>query len=107
MLYGVKDRAGGLILWRQAAVHIVVVAGEFERQRIGVAAHDGGLSRGELARGLRQAGLCGLARSYERGAFGGEGDFKLARARHGAHAPGDGALERLLRGFALAGRLTI
>jgi hypothetical protein len=88
-------------------MHVVVVAGKFERQRIGVAAYDRRLASAELARWLRQASLGGLARSNQRGAFGRKRDFKLARARHGAHAPGDGALERLLRGFALAGGLTV
>ena len=61
LLDGLEDRAGGLRLGQQAAVGGGIVAGEPQRHGIGVAAHDGGLARAELAGGLGQARLGGLA----------------------------------------------
>ena len=80
----------------QAAVHGGIVAGELERDGIGVAAHDRGLALAELARRLRQPHL--VARDQAR-AFGGEGDLQLAVARDGAQAAAERALERLGGGF--------
>ena len=77
-----------------------IVAGELQRDRVGMAAHDRGLLAGQLARRLRQPRLA----ADQAGPLGGEGDFELGLAGDGAQAAGDRALERLGRGF-LGGRL--
>ena len=64
----------------QAAVYGGIVAGELERDGIGVAAHDRGLAFAELARRLRQPNL--VARDAR--TFGGEGDLQLAVTRDSA-----------------------
>ena len=94
----------------QAAMHRRIVAGQPQRDRIGVAAHDRRFRAGELARRLGQADLA----AHQAGALGGEGDFQLRLARDGAQAAGDRALERLGRrvlrrrfGFAVGGHAQI
>ena len=81
-------------------MHAGVVAGELQRDRIGVAAHDRGVLRVELARRLGQARLA----AGDAGPLGREGDFELGLARDRAQAAGDRALERLGRRF-LGGRV--
>jgi hypothetical protein len=63
-------------------VHLGIVTGELERDRIGVAAHDRRIPLGHLARGLRQPRL---ARG-EAGALGREGHVQLRRFRDRAQA---------------------
>ena len=75
----------------QAAMQGVVVAGEPQRDRIGIAAHDRRLVLAELARRLRQPHLA----AHQAGPFGGEIDLQLRLARQRAHAAGHRALERL------------
>ena len=79
----------------QLAMHFRIVAGEFQRDRIGVAAHDRGIAPRHLARRLRQPRLA----RRQAGALGGERHFQLRLARDRAQAAGDRALERLGRGF--------
>ena len=70
----------------QLAMHFRIVAGEFQRDGIGVAAHDGGIAPRHLARRLRQPRLAGR----KAGAFGGEGHFELrrfSRSRAGRTSP--------------------
>jgi len=75
-------------------MHHRVVAGELERDRVGVAAHDRGIRTAELSRRLRQARLA----ADDSGAFRGEGDFELWLAGDRAQASRDRALEWLGRG---------
>jgi len=72
-----------------------VVTGEFERDGVGMAAHDRGIRSGELPRRLRQARLA----ADDAGALRGEGDLELGFARDRAQAPVDRALERFGRGI--------
>ena len=83
----------------QLAVHFRIVAGELQRDRIGVAAHDGGIAPGHLARRLRQPRLA----RRQAGALGGERHFKLRRFRDRAQAGRHRALERLGRRFLRSG----
>ncbi len=83
----------------QLAMHLGIVTGELERDRVRVSAHDRRIAPRHLARRLRQPRL---ARREPR-PFGGERDFELGRARDGAQAGGDRALERLGRRFLGAG----
>ena len=99
LLDGLEDRAGRLGLRQEAAVGGGIVAGEFQRHGIGMAAHDGGLARAELAGRLGQARLGALAVADDAGLVGRVGDFEAGRAGHGAHAGGDRPLEGLLRGL--------
>jgi hypothetical protein len=78
----------------ELAMHERVMAGELERDRVGVPAHDRGIRAAELSRRLGQARLA----ADDPGAFRGEGDFELRLARDRAQAPRDRALERLGRG---------
>ena len=107
LLDGVEHGAGGLVLRGELAVHARVVTGELEGERIRMAAHDGGFPGRQLAGGLGQARLRAFARADEAGPLGGVGDFEFLQARQGAHAAGDCALERLLRGFGFRAGLTI
>ena len=104
---GFEDAARSRALRRDAAVDLVVVTRKPQRQRIGMPAHDRGLARIQFARRLGQARLGAFARADHGGAIGGEGHLKTGRARHRAHAGGDRALERFLRGFLGRGRLTV
>ncbi len=78
-----------------AAMDRRIVAGEPQRDRIRVAAHDRGFRFGQLARRLRQPRLA----AGEAGPLGRKRDFEIGLARNGAHAAGDRALERLGRRF--------
>ena len=82
-------------------MQVCVMQGQFQRHRIAVAAHDRRLAGIKLARRFRQARLGGLARTNQHRLFGGIGHFQFRHAGHGAHAGGNGALERLLRRFSL------
>ena len=66
-----------------SAMHGGIVAGEAQRDRIGMAAHDRGLRLAELARRLRQARLA----AHQARPLGGEGNFKLWLARERAQQP--------------------
>ena len=79
----------------QLAVHHRVVAGELERDRVGVAAHDRGIAPGELSRRLGQARFA----ADDAGALGREGDLELGLAGDRAQASRDRPLERLGRRF--------
>lgn len=79
----------------QLAVNLGIVAGEFQRDRIGVAAHDRRIPPGHLARRLRQPRL---ARRQTR-PFGGERHFELRLFRDRAQARRHRALERFGRRF--------
>ena len=81
------------------------MAGELERHRIGMAAQDRGILAGELARRLGQAHARRAVLPATSGFSGRIGDIELRHMRHRPHAAGDGALERLLRCFDLAGGL--
>jgi hypothetical protein len=77
------------------AMHQRIVAGQLERDRIGVTAHDRGIRSTELSRGLGQARLSG----HDTRAFGGECHAEVGLAGDGAQAPCDRAFEWLGRGF--------
>ncbi len=95
LLDRVEHRARLLAAGHELAMHIGVVTGELERDRVGMPAHDRGFAGAELARRLRQSRLAADdARALRR-----ERDFQLRLARDGAQAAGDRALERLGRGF--------
>ena len=95
LLDRLEHRARLLAARQQAAVNGVVVAGHAQRDRVGMAAHDRGIGRRELARRLRQPRLA----ARHAGPFGRERDLKLGLARDRAQAAGHRALERLGRGF--------
>ncbi len=83
------------IAGHQLAVQLRIVTGELERDGIGVAAHDGGIALGHLARGLGQPRLAGRkARPLGR-----EADLELGRLRDRLEAGRHRALERLGRSF--------
>ena len=83
------------IAGHQLAVHLRIVAGELQRDRIGVPAHDGSILPRHLARRFRQS--C-LARRQSR-PFSGETDLELRLFCNRAQARRDRALERLGRRF--------
>ena len=95
LLDRLEHRARLLAARHQLAMHRRIVAGELERDRIGMAAHDRGLGPGELARRLRQPRLA----ADHAGPLGRERHLELGLARDRAQAAGDRALERLGRGF--------
>ena len=95
LLYRFEHRPRLLADRQQTAVDGVVVAGHAQRDRVGMAAHDRGFRRGELARRLGQSRLA----ADHAGPLGGERDLELRLARDRAQAAGDGALERLGRRF--------
>ncbi len=99
LLHRLEHAAGLRISRHQLAMHFRIVTGELERDRIGVAAHDGRVPLGHLARRLRQPRL---ARREAR-PFGGERYFEFGRFRDRAQAGGDRALERLGRRFLRSG----
>ena len=83
----------------QLAVNFRIVAGELQRDRIGVAAHDRGIAPGHLARRLRQPRL---ARRKAR-PLGGKRHLKFRLFRYRAQAARHRALERLGRRFLRSG----
>ena len=93
LLDRLEHRARLLAAGHEFAMHGRVVAGEPQRDRIGVAAHDGRLALIEPARRLRQPRLA----AGQPGALGGEGDLEIALAGDRAQADADRALERLGR----------
>ena len=107
LLNRIEDRAGLLPLGHEALVHICVMAGHAQGHGIRMAAHDGRLARGELARGLGQARLGAITRAREGGSLGGEGHLEVAVLGHGPQAARHGPFERLLRGFGLLRRLAV
>ena len=95
LLDRLEHRARLLAARQQPAMHAGSWQASSQRDRVGMAAHDRGLVRVELARRLGQPRLA----ARQAGPLGGEGDFELRLARDGAHAAGDRALERLGRRF--------
>ena len=90
-----EHRARLLTARHLAAVHRRVMAGELQRNRVRMPAHDRGVLRVELARRLGQPRLA----AGDAGALRRVGDLKVRLARDRAHAAGDRALERLGRGL--------
>ena len=83
LLDRVEHRARLLSAGHPLAMHAGIVTGELERDRVGMAAHDRGLGRGQLAWRLRQPNLA----ADKARPLGGEGDIKLvlaARSRAGS-----------------------
>ena len=99
LLDRVEHRARLLAAGHELAVHVGIVTGELERDRVGMAAHDRGFLARELARRLRQPRLA----ADHAGTLGGVGDLQLGLARDRAQAAGHRALERLGRRFPDAG----
>ena len=93
LLDRLEHRARLLAARHQAAMHVRIMAGELERDRIGVTAHDRRLDGVELARRLGQPCLA----AGETGPLGSVADFELGLARDRFEACGDRALERLGR----------
>ena len=82
LLDGFEHRARLLAAGHELAMHRRIVAGEPQRDRIGMAAHDRGLALVEPARRLRQPRLAaGKPRP-----LGGEGDFEVGLAGDRAQA---------------------
>ena len=77
LLDRLEHRARLLAAGHELAVHRRIVAGELQRDRIGMAAHDRGIRAGELARRLGQPRLA----ADDAGTLGGERDFELGLAR--------------------------
>ena len=71
----------------------VVVTGKPQRNRVGIAAHDGRFGARQFARRLRQPRLA----AHQARALGREGHFQLGLARNRAQRAGNRALERLGR----------
>ena len=95
LLHRLEHAARLRIARHQLAMNLGIVAGELERDGIGVAAHDRGVALGHLARRLGQPGLAGR----EARTLGREGHIELRRFRDRLQAGGDRALERLGRRF--------
>ena len=95
LLDRLEHRARLLALRLQAAMDRRIVAGNPQRDRIGIAAHDRGLGLGEFARRLRQPHFA----AHQAGTFGREIDLQVGLARERAQAAGDRPLERLGRQF--------
>ena len=94
------EYAAGLRISRhQLAVHFGIVAGEFQRDRVGVTAHDRGIAPGHFARRLRQPRLAWR----QPRPLGRERHLKLRLSRDRAQAGGHRALERLGRRLLGAG----
>src|SRR5206468_7373790 len=102
LLDRLEHRARGLPAGHELPVHVRIVTGELERDRVGMPAHDRSLGGIELARGLRQPRLA----ADDAGALGREADLKIGLLRDRAHAARHRALERLGRAF-LRGRLRL
>ena len=95
LLDGFEHAARLWISRHQLAVHFRIVTCKFQRDRIGVAAHDRGIAPGHLARRLRQPRL---ARRKAR-PLGGKRHFQLRLFRNRAQAGSHRALERFGRRF--------
>ena len=95
LLDRLEHRARLLAARHQAAMHGGVVTGHPQRDRVGMAAHDRGVRRGQLARRLGQPRLA----AHHARPLGGERDLELGLPRDGAQAAGHRALERLGRRF--------
>ena len=95
LLDGVEHRARLLAAGHELAMHRRVVTGEPQRDRIGVAAHDGGLALIEPPRRLRQPRLA----AGEPRTLGRERHFEIALAGDRFQANADRALERFGRRF--------
>ena len=93
LLDRLEHRAALLAGRLQTAMHRRIMAGDAQRDGVGMAAHDRGLALAELARRLRQPDLA----AHHAGALGSERDFEIGLARDRAQAAGDRALERLGR----------
>ena len=85
LLDRVEHRARLLAFRRKRAVHAAIVAGEPQRHRIGMAAHDRGFgARSACAAGSGSRALPPISA----GPVGGEGDLEIWLARERAHAAG-------------------
>ena len=80
LLDRIEHRARLLAAGHEPPMHRGIVAGELQRHRVGIAAHDGGLLAGQLARRLGQPHLA----ADQAGPLGGKGHLELG-------LPGDGA----------------
>ncbi len=104
LLDGLEHGARLLAARGELAMHRRIVAGEAERDGIGVAAHDRRFALVEPARRFRQPHLA----AGQAGTLGGERHFQIALAGDGARAHADGAFERLGRRlFCVALRLDV
>ena len=95
LLHRLEHAARLRIARHQLAMHLRIVAGEFQRDRIGMAAHDRGVALGHLACRLGQTGLA----RRKPGTFGGKAHFQFRRLGDRAQARRHRALERLGRRF--------
>ncbi len=100
LLHRVEHRARLLAAGHQLAMHPGIVTGELEGDRVGVAAHDGGVGGRELARRLGQARLA----ADHAGPLGRKADLEVGLARDRPQAAGNRPLERINRAL-LGGRL--
>jgi hypothetical protein len=92
---GFKYRARLLAARRQLAMHRRVMAGEPQRDRVGMAANDCGLALVQSPRRLRQTRLA----ADKPGPLRGKVDFKIALGGNRFEANSDGALKGLGRSF--------
>ncbi len=95
LLDRLEHRAALLACRHLAPVHRRIVAGELERDRVRMPAHDRGVLRGKLARRLGQPRLA----AGHAGALRRIGNLQVGLARDRPHAARDRALERLGRRF--------
>ena len=95
LLDGFEHRACLLAVRLQLAMDDGVVTGDAQRDRVGIAAHDGRFGFRQFARRLRQPRLA----AQQAGPFGGVGHFEIGLARQSAQSAGDRPLERLGRRF--------
>ena len=83
------------IAGHQLAMHLGIVTGELQRNRIRMATDHGGIALGHFSRRLRQPRLAGR----KPGPLCGEGHVQFGRLRDRLEAGSDRALERLGRRF--------
>jgi len=103
LLDRIEHRPGGLGLRRQPAMHRAVVAGEPQRHRVGMPAHDRHVGGGHLARRLGQTRLV----AGQRRAVGCERHLELGQPRDRPQRASHRPLERFGRRFLGLGRLAV
>ena len=103
LLHRIIDGARILRLGSELAVDPGIMTGQTQGHGIGIAAQDGEIMRGHLARWLRQAGLV----RHQHGPVGSVGHLEFRHARDGPQAGRDRALDRLVRGFPGFARLAV